>query len=84
MNNPRSNISTGVFIISTFDDDGVSEIDSGFRFITNMETYAAIGDFSVLPSNDVNGEINTYTFTISTRVEIIDGDVLSFLVPNDI
>lgn len=28
--------------------------------------------------------MNTFTFTISSRVTIIDGDVLSFIVPEDI
>lgn len=84
VNNPRSTQPTGVFIISTFDKDGISEIDSGFRIQTQMTTAAPIDSFSVQPGSVVNGEVSDYTFTISTRVTIIDGDVLTFVFPEQI
>lgn len=84
VNNPRSTKPTNVFIISTFDSDGISEIDSGFRITTVITEMASIADFSVQPSSVVNGELNTYTFTISTRVPFIAGDILTFVVPDEI
>jgi len=32
----------------------------------------------------VNGELNTYTFTLTTTVPILDGDVLKFSFPEQV
>ena len=40
--------------------------------------------FTVVPSSDENGYPSTYTFTITTTVTIIDGDVIRFTFPPEI
>ena len=82
--NPRNTDVTGVFHIVTFDIDGVSEIDAGFDISTAIKDPAPIGNFDVQPESPINGEENTYTFFLTTRVEIIDGDVLEFTFPDQV
>jgi len=45
---------------------------------------ATIDNFSVSPSNVINGASNTLIFSITTRVTIINGDVFKFTVPSQI
>lgn len=82
--NPRSIQPTEVVVIKTFDADGISEIDAGFDKSIEMQDLAKIDSFSVRASSEVNGEINTYTFTLTTRYRFIDGDVLKFTVPPEV
>ena len=79
--NPRSVQPTDVIRIVTFDADGISEIDSGFNIGTTMIDLAKITGFSVRPSSTINGELNTYTFTLSTIVNFEKGDVLQYTMP---
>jgi len=76
--NPRSEAPTEVFLVITFDQDGISEIDRGFRVSTQMTTLWPIDNFSVEPNSAINGFVNAYNFTLSTKVPIIDGDVIQF------
>ena len=74
--NPRSDSATEEFLVITFDMDGISEIDRGFRVTTKMAGLWAIDNFSVEPTSAINGEINAYNFTLSSRVPLNDGDVV--------
>ena len=38
----------------------------------------------MIPSSDVNGALNSYTFTIGTKVAIVEGDVFKFTFPDEI
>lgn len=67
--------------MTTFDADGISEIDSGFDIGTTMVDLAKITGFSVRPSSTINGVMNTYTFTLSTVVNFEQGDVLRYTMP---
>ena len=49
--NPRDTRPTSIFIITTFDQDGVSEIDSGFDMTTVMTELAKVTQFIVEPRN---------------------------------
>lgn len=71
-------------MIKTFDADGISEIDAGFDKSIEMKELAKIDSFSVRSSSEINGEINTYTFTLTTRYKFFDGDVLKFTVPPEV
>ena len=84
VNNPRNFAPTGQFLIYTYDQDQISEIDAGFNINTAMSVPASITNFSVLPSNFTNGVINTYTFTITTQVVFVNGDKIQFVVPKQI
>ena len=86
--NPRSDAQTGPFIFVTFDSDGISEIDSGFDISTKIDVLAPIQNMVFLPTdtitgvaNTTNGGISSYEVAITTKVSLIDGDILSFTVP---
>ena len=81
INNPRSQMKTGVIKIRTFASNGLSEIDSGFNQDVQMTELAQMESFTVTTGSSVNGEENTYTFSINSRVTILDGDTISFNVP---
>ena len=49
-----------------------------------MTELAAVDNFSVKPASDVNGATNTYTFTVTTKITIVQGDVIRFTFPDDI
>ena len=49
-----------------------------------MTILAKVENFSVDPGSDVNGAINTYAFTIRTKVPILEGDVFRFTFPSEI
>lgn len=49
-----------------------------------MKDLAKMDSFTVRTSSLVNGEINTYTFTLTTRYKFIDGDILKFTVPPEV
>lgn len=38
----------------------------------------------VVRESKVNGELNTYTFSLTTTVPILDGDVLKFTFPEQV
>ena len=46
-----------------------------------MTELAQLESFTVTAESSVNGVENTYTFSINSRVTILDGDTLSFTVP---
>ena len=49
-----------------------------------MTELAKIDNFSLTPESDVNGAVNEYTFTVGTKVAIVDGDVFRFTFPPEI
>ena len=49
-----------------------------------MSDLAGMDGFTVISDNDENGYSSTYTFTITTVVTIIDGDVIRFTFPPEI
>ena len=49
-----------------------------------MSTQADFNGFYVRPSNETNGAVNTYNFTMSTYTPILNGDQLSFIIPEQI
>jgi len=82
--NARSYAPSGTFAITTFDTDSVSVIDIGFN--KNVATSTA-GDITFEPigrESDVNGDINTYTFELTTAIPMLPTDVLKFTVPDQI
>lgn len=72
--NPRNIQPTGPFHIITYDADDYSVIDAGFDIDTAMTELAPVDNVYVQPSSDMNGVVNIYTFTVATKVTIIDGD----------
>lgn len=82
--NPRSNAPSDEFLVITFDMDGISEIDRGFRVGVQMQNLWQIDNFSVEPTSAINGEINAYNFTLSTRVQLNDGDMVQFVFPQEV
>lgn len=79
--NARSMEPSGSFQITTYDTDGVSKIDIGYN--KNVATTKA-GEITMLPigrESTVNGEINTYTFEMTTSIPMVAGDVLKFSFP---
>lgn len=49
-----------------------------------MTQLAQMESFTVTPESKINGEENTYTFSINTRVTVLAGDSLEFIVPNQV
>ena len=84
MTNPRSFKPTDLFVITTLDTDGKSKIDEGFNKQATMTIIGEIPTVDVVPSNFVNGFVNTYTMTISSPIPILLGDRLKFKFPADI
>ena len=79
--NPRSFTPTQSFHITSYDVDGVSEIDIGFNKNVAMEISGTITEFSLLRQSEINGEKNDYTFTIKNDIPLQVGDVLKFVFP---
>ena len=46
-----------------------------------MESAWPVDEWQVQPGSFTNGVINSYTFTITTRVNLIDGDYVIFTFP---
>lgn len=84
LTNPRSFKPTDLFVVTTLDTDGVSEIDDGFNKPATMSIIGEITTVDITPSNFINGEINTYTFTISSPIPIEMGDRLKFKFPKEL
>ncbi len=61
--------------------DGISEIDAGFEIETKMEKAWPIADWSVIPGSGTNGIATTYTFSITTPIQITNGDYLIYTFP---
>jgi hypothetical protein len=79
--NPRSFAPTGPFTINTFDIDGVSLIDSGYNQTAAMSVPADLQSFSARPSSLVNGQLNTYTFSLQSNLTMANGDMVTFVLP---
>jgi len=75
---------TGPFVIETFDTDQVSQIDAGFNKVTQMTQPGVMESFSVLQTNSTNGALNTYVFSLQSKIPLADGDRLQFDVPPQI
>lgn len=82
--NQRSFNPSGSFTITSYDTDGVSLIDVGFKKNVATSIAGNIDSFSVVRTNVTNGAINKYTFTLTTTIPIFDGDVLKFRFPPNI
>ena len=81
--NPRSAAPSGEIVVVTFDIDGISEIDRGFNIVVQMKELWAVDNFSVQPTSIYNGAINSYKFTLSSRVRLRDGDIVQFDFPEE-
>lgn len=68
--NPRSMEITDDFVVTTLDTDGVSEIDSGYNKRARMTKVGEIQSVLFVPSSDVNGKENEYTFTMYSPIPI--------------
>jgi hypothetical protein len=82
--NARSYIPSGSFEITTFDTDGVSLIDNGYN--KNIATSIA-GTITLKPivrESTTNGDVNTYTFELTTTVPMENNDVLKFSFPDQV
>jgi len=77
-------LTTEKFFVTTLDSDLVSTIDSGYDLATKMTIEAALTAFDATPSNVTNGADNTYTFSVVTEIPLLDGDRLSFTMPDQI
>ena len=82
--NPRNVEPTGPFRIITYDIDGISRIDFGFDIDTKMSDLSVIDGFTVTSGSNVNGATSIYTFSFSSSVTIINGDVIQFTFPDEI
>lgn len=65
---------TASFLITTFDTDGLSTIDSGFNVNTAMTVAGAITSFKVESLNKTNGATTTYLFQLESVVAMMPGD----------
>ena len=61
--------------------DGTSEIDAGFEVTTKMKSAWPIDDWNVIPDSSVNGEATSYTFSITTTININSGDYIIYSFP---
>lgn len=82
--NPRSFAPTGPFIINTYDIDGISLIDTGYNQTAAMSIPANLQSFSARPSSLVNGQLNTYTFSLQSNLTIANGDKVTFVLPTEL
>ena len=82
--NQRSFNPSGSFTITTFDTDGVSLIDIGFKKNVATSIAGNIDSFTVERTNTTNGAINRYRFTLTTTIPMVSGDVLKFSFPESI
>jgi len=82
--NPRSMSSTDDFVVTTLDTDGVSEIDSGYNKRARMTKVGEITSVLLVPTSDVNGMNNDYTFTMYSPIPITNNDQLKFTFPEQI
>lgn len=82
--NARSFIPSGSFQITTFDTDRVSLIDIGYN--KNIATSTA-GTITLEPigrDSTTNGDVNTYSFSLTTTVPMENNDVLKFSFPSEV
>ena len=59
-------------------------IDVGFKKNVATSTAGDIESFTLSRTNTTNGAINEYTFTLTTSIPIVDGDVHKFEFPQDV
>lgn len=67
--------------MASLDTDGTSIIDQGYNQNIQTSIAGTISDFLVKPSSVVNGDMNTYIFTIKSSIPLVVGDVISFTAP---
>ena len=82
--NPRSFAPTGPFIINTKDTDGVSVIDTGYNQTASMSISADLQSFSVRAGSLVNGQLNTFTFSLQSNLTMANGDKVIFDLPAEL
>jgi hypothetical protein len=68
-------------VITSFDTDGVSLIDSGFKKNVKMTNAGMITEFEFTRQSEMNGAKNEFTFSIKTDIPITVDDVLQFTFP---
>jgi hypothetical protein len=81
--NPRTFKQTGTFTITTYADK-VSVIDEGFNVGTKMTIPGQLSSFSSRPSDETNGKLNKYEFSIKTEIPLKDEDKLSYKLPAEV
>jgi hypothetical protein len=79
--NPRTFQPTDSIYITSYDTDGVAKIDEGFKKNVQMTNAGTITQFDVSRESEMNGIVNTYTFTVRNDVPLLPNDVLKFFVP---
>ena len=74
--NPRNTARTDGFVINSFDVDDVSQIGKGQGSGVQMKDLAALSGFSGTTDREnlVNGQVNQYTFSILSEIELQPGD----------
>jgi hypothetical protein len=68
----------------TLDTDAESQIDSGYDKTATMAIAGEILSFSAQQSSFINGEVNTFTFSIQASIPVFKGDQLSFVLPDEV
>lgn len=81
--NARSFKPTGTFSIATYDSEG-NYIDEGYNRNVATTEAGVIELEEIQRESTVNGEVNTYTFSLTTSVPWVNGDVLKFTFPPEI
>ena len=75
---------TSSFMVTTYDTDGLSTIDTGFNVNTAMTIAGSITTFQVTNLNQTNGATTTYMFKLESEVVMMPGDQLFFTFPKEI
>jgi hypothetical protein len=81
--NARSFKPTGTFAIATYDTTG-AYIDEGYNRNVATTIAGTIKLEEVERDSTINGEVNTYKFSLTTSVPWENGDVLKFSFPPEI
>ena len=81
--NPRTFKQTGTFTITTYADKE-NVIDQGFNVGTKMTIPGQLGSFSATPTNETNGALNTYNFSMISEIPLKDDDKLSYKLPAEV
>lgn len=78
IDNPRTTKPTGVFHVTTYNQDKVSKIDEGYDSNTQMSFLGELGTFTSTQTNFVNGVKNKYIFSMQSNIPLLPGDKLSY------
>jgi hypothetical protein len=81
--NPRSFKPSGDIVVTSFDTDGESKIDVGYKNKAEMTIAGPVTSFSVSQTNFTNGDINIHTFAVQALIPLVVGDKFTMTLPQE-